>query len=109
MGMEEGQGGKMIPNKRLFLIWCCVVFTGAYIAPPVSAREKTDIVILKNGDRITCEVKSLSRGMLTVKTDSMGTVDIKWPDVDKITTKYLFTVQDTAGANLCRQSAGSSR
>ncbi len=87
----------MIHSKRLFLIWCCVVFTGAYIAPPVSAREKTDIVILKNGDRITCEVKSLSRGMLTVKTDSMGTVDIKWPDVDKITTKYLFTVQDTTG------------
>jgi len=64
---------------------------------PVSAREKTDVIWLKNGDRITCEIKYLKRGMLTVKTDSMSTVEIKWPDVESITSEHLFTVQDTQG------------
>jgi len=64
---------------------------------PVSAREKTDVIWLKNGDRITCEIKYLKRGMLTVKTDSMSTVEIKWPDVESITSEHLFTLQDTQG------------
>jgi hypothetical protein len=66
-------------------------------ALPVSAREKTDVIRLKNGDRITGEIKYLLRGMLTVKTDSMSTVEIKWPDVESITSEHLFTVQDTQG------------
>jgi len=64
---------------------------------PASAREKTDVVFLKNGDRITCEIRSLVRGMLTVKTDSMSTVEIKWPDVESIKSNFLFTIQDTYG------------
>jgi hypothetical protein len=61
------------------------------------ARAKTDIVILKNGDHISCEIKTLVRGMLTVKTDPMGTLDIKWPDVAKIISNHIFKVQDTQG------------
>ena len=64
---------------------------------PASAREKTDVVFLKNGDRITCEIKSLARGMLTAKTDSMSTVQIKWQDIERITSKFVFTVQDSGG------------
>jgi hypothetical protein len=64
---------------------------------PASAREKTDVVFLKNGDRITCEIKSLERGMLTVKTDSMSTVQIRWQDVDTVKSKFVFTIQDTQG------------
>jgi hypothetical protein len=66
-------------------------------SPPADAREKLDVVILKSGDRITCEVTSLSRGMLTAKTDSMGTVQIKWQDIKQITSKFIFLVQDTQG------------
>jgi len=64
---------------------------------PVAAREKTDVIRLKNGDRITGEIKYLMRGMLTVKTDSMSTVEIKWPDVESITSEHLFTIQDSYG------------
>jgi len=87
----------MIRTPRLFPGTFLALFTMISVVLPASAREKTDVVILKNGDRITCEIKTLARGMLTVKTDSMGTVDIKWQDVDRITTKYLFTVRDTRG------------
>jgi hypothetical protein len=55
------------------------------------------VVTLKNGDRITCEIRKLARGMLTVKTDPMSTVDIKWQDVAGIESSYFFTVEDTQG------------
>lgn len=41
------------------------------------ANEKTDIVILKNGDRVTGEIKNLEAGLLELKTDTMGTVYIQ--------------------------------
>jgi hypothetical protein len=75
--------------------FCLLMLISAIL--PASAREKTDVVFLKNGDRITCEIKSLERGMLTVKTDSMSTVQIKWPDVESIRSRFLFTVEDTQG------------
>ena len=51
------------------------------------AREKTDIIELRNGDRVTCEIKNLERGQIKVSTDSMGTVYIEWKDVVRITSK----------------------
>jgi len=43
--------------------------------------DKTDIIILQNGDRITGEVKGLVAGQLELKTDYMGTVYIDWEDI----------------------------
>ncbi len=80
-------------NARCFI----GVLILASVVLPVPAREKTDVIRLKNGDRITGEIKYLMRGMLTVKTDSMSTVEIKWPDVESITSEHLFTVQDGQG------------
>jgi hypothetical protein len=82
---------------RLIPRWSFIALTIVSLIYPASAREKTDVVILKNGDRVTCEIKNLARGMLTVSTDSMSTVQIKWPDVEKITSKFHFTVEDAKG------------
>ena len=84
-------------TARLTPRWVLALLTVISVILPASAREKTDVVILKNGDRITCEIKNLARGILTVKTDSMSTVEIKWQDIGKITSNYLFTVQDDQG------------
>jgi hypothetical protein len=64
---------------------------------PADAREKSDIVVLKNGNRLNGEIRKLDRGLLTVKTDSMSTIEIKWEDVDRIESNYFFTVEDTQG------------
>jgi hypothetical protein len=77
--------------------WFLIILAVASNALPLSAREKTDVVVLKNGNSITCEIKTLARGMLTVNTDSMGTVQIKWQDVKRVTSKFLFSVQDGQG------------
>jgi hypothetical protein len=85
-------------TARLTPRWGLALLMVISVILPASAREKTDVIILKNGDRITCEIQNLARGMLTVKTDSMSTVEIKWQDVDKIISKHLFTVQDAQGS-----------
>ena len=64
---------------------------------PAAAREKSDLITLKNGVSIYAEIQKLDRGMLTVKADLMGTVQIKWEDVAGVTSKYVFTVRDTHG------------
>ena len=59
----------------------------------VSAREKTDVVILKNGDRLTGEVKGLQYARLEFKTDTMETVNVKWEEVEQVTSSYSFEVE----------------
>lgn len=61
-------------------------------------RKNTDIVYMKNGDKITCEIKSLEHGQLTVKPDySNGDVILDWTKVDHIESSQGFVVSDNAG------------
>jgi len=61
--------------------------------PPVSAREKTDVLILKNGDRLTGEIKGLAYARVEFKTDTMETVSVKWEEVAQITSEYSFELE----------------
>lgn len=67
------------------------------MSSPAAAREKVDVIFLKNGDRLTGEIISLEYGMLSVKTDSMSTVSIEWPDVVSVDSKQLFILEDLSG------------
>jgi len=53
-------------------------------AAAVTAAPKTDVIIMKNGDRITGEIRSLIRGKLELSTDHMGTVLIEWQHIDEV-------------------------
>lgn len=68
----------------------------ALLAPPAFAA-KTDVVVLKNGDRITCEIRELARGKLQVKTDDIGTLDIEWDKIASVSATAPFDVEDLAG------------
>jgi Protein of unknown function, DUF481 len=69
-----------------------------FLAAPVLARPKTDVVFLDNGDRVTCEIKKLERGKLTIKTDASGTMTLKWSHVVGVRTDYVFQVELQSGA-----------
>ena len=69
---------------------CLVLLTAV---PPVSAREKTDVLILKNGDRLTGEIKGLAYARVEFKTDTMETVSVKWEEVAQITSEYSFELE----------------
>ncbi len=63
------------------------------------ARLKTDILSLDNGDTITCEIKQMEQGLVSVKTDYLrGTVAIKWIHVQHIETEQLFEVEAVDGS-----------
>jgi putative salt-induced outer membrane protein YdiY len=66
-------------------------------AKPVQAHPKTDVVVLNNGDRVTGEIKKLERGKLFVSTDSMGTVEIEWDKIERVTSQYRYTVALRSG------------
>jgi hypothetical protein len=58
----------------------------------LQAAPKTDTIYLYNGDRITCEVKQLLLGKLTVKTSDIGTLTIKWHRVASIVAKQTMEI-----------------
>lgn len=61
-------------------------------------RDKTDVITLNNGDRITGEIVSLEYGILRLKTSNMGTLSIEWPAVGAIQTRYAFHIERIGGA-----------
>ena len=63
----------------------------------IAEAQKTDSVWIRNGDRITGEVKSLSRAKLKYSTDDLGTIYIEWDKVDRISSRATFEVQVTTG------------
>src|SRR5262245_35201878 len=75
-------------------------------APPSPAlAAKTDVVVLRNGDRLTGEVQELSRGRLRFKTDDIGTIDIEWDKAVSVDADATFEVMDLDG----RQFFGALR
>jgi len=67
-------------------------------ALPLSARDKSDTLVMSNGDRFTCEIKGLDSDTLSVGLDyASGTVSINWGKVDHIESKQLFLVKTQDG------------
>ena len=66
--------------------------------PPRNAqRDKTDVIVLKNGDRVTGEILELEYGLLRLSTDDMGTINIEWSAIASIDSQYTFDVQRAGG------------
>ncbi len=91
----------MLTYKLPLMRTLCVRILAAVIilstCAVAAARPKTDIVALKNGDRVTCEIKNMTRGKLEVQTDSMAKVYIEWADVTALSSKYYFHVTESDG------------
>ena len=112
---EEAEHGKFEYTRQLPVspngkhILAGILITLACTLATVEARPKTDVIILKNGDRITGEIKKMERGRLSLSTDSMRTVSIEWEDVERITSQYYFEIETTVGNKILRQRGHSGR
>lgn len=67
------------------------------LVPAGADAAYTDTIVLKNGDRIRGEVKSLQQGQLKYKTDGMSTIYVKWDRVAELTAPGTFDVETTDG------------
>jgi len=66
-----------------------------FAAPALA--QKTDVIVLLNGDRVTCEIKSYSLGRLTVSTDIASDISVKWNKIQAITSDKQFEIETTDG------------
>ena len=62
------------------------------------ANANTDVVVFKNGDRLTGEVKSLERGHMRFKTDATDTISIEWDEVVYLSSDQNIQVETILGA-----------
>ncbi len=84
--------GNDIPrNGFRYLTLVLLLFTGVALA-------RTDVVIFKNGDHLTGEVKSLERGRLRFKTEATGTINIEWDEVAYLSADHNIQVETILGA-----------
>jgi len=77
-----------------------VIFSCALlVAAPLFARDKTDVLIMSNGDRLRCEIKGLDAGVLFVSFDYIkGTTQVDWAKVRYVESKQLFLVKTQDGS-----------
>jgi len=76
-----------------------LVLSITLVAMHLYARDKTDVMIMKNGDRMTCAVKGLDAGVLYVDFDYIdGTASVDWSKVASLESKQLFLVKTEDGS-----------
>jgi len=69
------------------------------VAWPLAARQKTDTLIMTNGDRLTCEIKGLDAGVLYVSLPYVdGTIMVDWLKVAHVESSQLFIVKTQDGS-----------
>src|SRR5579863_5796636 len=82
--------------KQGATVFFCVLLL---LSAPLVAGDKTDVVFMKNGDRLTCEIKGLDSGVLYVSVDYLlGTQSLEWSKVERMQSKHLFIVKTQDGS-----------
>jgi putative salt-induced outer membrane protein YdiY len=80
-----------------------------FTAAGASAKRKDDVVIMKNGDRFTGEIKQLVHGELSFKASYMSAaVELNWAEVAKVESKDVFIVSLVDGQQVFGQIQTSS-
>lgn len=99
---REGARRRVLgPGRVLRLaVLVCILATPA---TPATAREQLDLVLLANGDRVHGEIISLASATLVVRTLSLGTVEIDWPEVTGLQSPQLFEVELANGRRVVGQ------
>jgi uncharacterized protein DUF481 len=69
----------------------------AILTTPAQAQPKTDVVTLANGDRVTGEIKNLTRGRLEYSTDDIGTIYFEWDKIATVQSTRQFEVVNSGG------------
>ena len=81
-------------DMRAIILSCALL-----LATPLFAGEGTDVIVMKNGDHLTGEIKSLDAGVLYVSMAYiLGTSELQWSKVAHLESKQLFLVKTEDGS-----------
>src|SRR5271157_5944728 len=76
-----------------------LLISALILSTPLFARTNTDVLVMKNGDRMTCQVKGLDAGVLYVSFDYIdGTSSVQWSKVARLESNQLFIVKTEDGS-----------
>ena len=79
----------MVRNSVSLLIFMVILGCSA----TTFAKHDDDVVVLKNGDRLTGEIKGMQRGELKIKADYMAeAVRLDWARVERLESKSTFII-----------------
>jgi hypothetical protein len=86
-------------SSRLFFLSVVLVSYGISTQTwaRAQAHNKTDIITLYNGDRLTGELLSMYGGIVSLKTDALGTAKIEWKRVSQIESVYHYDIRLSSG------------
>ena len=87
---------RKMKNRIIYMAFylCLMCFSTQVLA------DKTDIIILQNGDHITGEIKNLVAGQLELSTEYMGTVYIDWENIRDIISDQGQRIEMSDGRRL---------
>ena len=75
-----------------------ILCTALFFSMPLFAEKNMDVLFMKNGDRLTCEIKGLSDGVLSVKLNYVdGAISVQWSQVARMESTRLFLVHTESG------------
>ena len=73
-----------------------LLFALSCVALPALGKYD-DVIFLKNGDRLSGDIKELTRDMLRYKTDAMGTLYVRWEDIQSVETEKFLRIELKSG------------
>jgi hypothetical protein len=84
---------------KTFSIRAVVLSSFLLFAAPLLAQPRTDVLVMNNSDRMTCEIVGLEAGVLYVKLDYVdGTISVQWSQVARMETNRLLIVKTQNGS-----------
>jgi hypothetical protein len=91
--------GNSMKRAATMNIRTLILSTALLVAAPLFARKNTDVLVMKNGDRMICQVKGLDAGVLYVSFDYIdGTTSVQWSKVARLESNQLFIVKTQDGS-----------
>jgi putative salt-induced outer membrane protein YdiY len=79
--------------RSITLCWIFLCSTAFF------AQETNDVIVMKNGDRITGEINGLSAGVLSIRVSYIdGRIAVQWSQVTHLESNRLYLVHTESGA-----------
>jgi hypothetical protein len=90
-----------------------LILASAFVAglgfADAACADKSDIILFKNGDRLTGEVKTLDRGKVSFDTNATGVIKVEWDDIEQIYSSTTFEISLDDGGRLYGSLAETTR
>jgi len=76
-----------------------ILFSSLFLALPLLARENTDVIVMKNNDHLTGQIKGLDGGVLFLSLPYVvQTISVDWSQVARLESKQMFLVKTADGS-----------